>query len=599
MKNVRIKNILNKIDKATGKLDKWPLWWIGFLLVGIVFIPLTVWGEDCVFPIHDQLDETIMSYVLNAKYLGTGVEVFPEMLGGINVSGMQPAAVLFIPLYKVLSPFRAFLIQYAVVFAAGFFGMYFAVKEMTESSVMAVAMGGCFAMLPLQPIYGLSAVGVPLLVWCFMNLWEEKKVILSFILLLFFGLTTHLVLIGYVVLGGWLLAILWSLLKKHYHKWTYLGFAWLTGIYMIVNRKLFQELLFGRSSYVSHREELVNGAQSFWDTVIDTFFAGNTLHANSLHRHLIAPIILLLIFGGYLYRRMDQKYRKRYTAAVAGILVLVGIALFHGLCKCQPVVELRNKCSGFLRYFQLERFYWLYPAGWFLEFGLCFSLWPKREEKYTKEKDRAFSGGYEVLSSSLIRLPVLLLILLPTLQLIKINSYFYLNVNQYNNGSGITGYISWKSFYAEDLMQELGDAIGKDKESYRVAHLGMSPAPALMYGFYTVDGYSNNYPLEYKHKFREVIEKELEKAPETAIYYDTWGSRCYLFNSESGTSYMYGKNQKTVYQNLELDINALRNLGCNYIFSCGIIENADELGLSLTGYYETYSSYWGVWLYQL
>ena len=54
-------------------------------------------------------------------------------------------------------------------------------------------------------------------------------------------------------------------------------------------------------------------------------------------------------------------------------------------------------------------------------------------------------------------------------------------------------------------MQEIDDAIGRDKSTYRVAHLGISPAPALMHGFYTVDGYSNNYPLEYKHRFREVI----------------------------------------------------------------------------------------------
>lgn len=592
-----MKNILNKIEKAIGKLDRMPLWWVGLLMVGIVFIPLMIWGEDCVFPIHDQLDETIMSYVLSAKYLGTGAETFPELLGGINASGMQPAAVLFIPLYKVFSPFTAFVIQYAAVFSAGFFGMYFAVKKMTESSALAVAMAGCFAMLPLQPVYGLSATGIPLLIWCFMNLWEKKKVALSFLLILFFGLTSHLVLTGYAVMGFWLLAILWSLIKKDYNKWIYLGFIWLTGIYVIVNRRLFQELLFGGGSYVSHREELVNGAQPFWDTVMDTFLRGNILHTNSLHYHLIAPIILLLVCGGILCRHMDQKYRKRYVMAVTGMLVLVGIAIFHGLCKCQPVVDLRNKCSGFLRYFQLERFYWLYPAGWYLEFGLCFSLWPKGEEKITK--DRKAFGGYRVLGSPLIRLPALLLILLPTLQVIKINSYFYLNVNQYNNGSDITGYISWKSFYAEDLMRELDEAIGKDKASYRVVHLGMSPAPALMYGFYTVDGYSNNYPLEYKHKFRKVIEKELEKAPETAVYYDTWGSRCYMFNSESGNAWMTGKNQKTVYRNLELDITALRNLGCSYIFSCGIIENADELGLSLTGYYETDSSYWGVWLYQL
>lgn len=110
----------------------------------------------------------------------------------------------------------------------------------------------------------------------------------------------------------------------------------------------------------------------------------------------------------------------------------------------------------------------------------------------------------------------------------------YLNVNQINNGSGITGYISWESWFAEDLMQEIDDAIGRDKSTYRVAHLGISPAPSLMHGFYTVDGYSNNYPLEYKHRFREVIAAELEKNEEVRVYFDLWGNRCYLFNNITG-----------------------------------------------------------------
>ena len=48
----------------------------------------------------------------------------------------------------------------------------------------------------------------------------------------------------------------------------------------------------------------------------------------------------------------------------------------------------------------------------------------------------------KVFQQPLIKSVVLVLVLFPTLQLIKVNSYFYMNVNQYNNGSGITGYIS-------------------------------------------------------------------------------------------------------------------------------------------------------------
>lgn len=592
-------SVWNGMNRAVEVVDGLPFWWIGLLLFGGVFIPLFIWGENCVFPIHDQLDETILSYVLNARHWGERVDFFPELLGGINASGMQPSAVLFIPLYRLFSAVNAFLIQYAVVFLCGFFGMYLAVKEMTGSSILAVAMGGCFCMLPIPPVYGLSVMGVPFLLWCFLNLWNGRRIVFSFLYLLFFGLTTHLVLIGYVVLGLWLLALLWSILKKCCNRWICLGFGFLMLLYVLVNRSLFYELIFGGGSYVSHREELVNVAMPFWEAVKGVFL-NSAQHANSLHGYLILPTFAALILGVVFYRRLDPKRKKRCIAAVAGMAILVGIAVLYGICKCQPVVDFRNRCSGFLRYFQLERFYWLYPAGWYLEFGLCFSVWWEagRQGCDVREK-RANSRIGKLVHSPLFQLATLVLVLLPTLQLIKVNSYFFLNVNQHNNGSGVTGYISWGSFYAEELMLELENAIGREKEDYRVAHVGLSPAPALMHGFYTADGYSNNYPLEYKHRFRRVIAGELEKSPETAAYFDDWGSRCYLFNAESGYAYMLGKQDRTVYHDLEFDTTALRELGCEYIFSCGEILNAQELALELLGYFETEDSFWGVWLYEL
>ena len=582
---MKAKRILERVDKAITAVDSGPLWIIGLLLLGAVFLPLFILGEKCVFPIHDQLDETILTYVLNAKYLRTGTEVFPELMGGINASGMQPSAVLFIPLYRIFSAFTAFLIQYGIVFAAGFFGMYFCVREITKSSILALAAAGCFSMLPVQPIYGLSVMGVPLLLYSFLCLYRKKHIFLSFVLILFFGLTTHLVLIGYVVLGLWVLALLWMLLRRRLDKWTVFGFLWLLGIYIAVNYRLFAELLLGQGSYVSHREELVNGAFPFWNAVWGLFL-NSAQHADSLHKYLIVPILAMLILGGVFFHRLEQSERQMFAAAVAGFVLLLGIAVFYGFCKSPVVVDFKNGCSGFLRYFQMERFYWLYPAGWYLEFALCFSLWWKHQ-----------SG--KLWQSLTVKLAVLCLVLLPTLQQIKINSYFYMNVNQYNNGSGITGYISWESYYAEDLMEELEQAIGRNMSTYRVAHLGMSPAPALMHGFYTVDGYSNNYPLEYKHRFRRVIEKELEKSEDTAVYFDTWGSRCYLFNAATGNAWMLGKNTGVVYEKLELNMEALKELGCEYLFSCGEILNADELDLSLMGYFETETGYWGVWLYEV
>lgn len=575
----------NKLNNTIYLLESAPLWSLGFVLIAIVFAPILALGKGCVFPVHDQLDETILSYVFTAKYLGTGTDVYPEMMGGIQASGLQPSAVLFVPLYRIFSTYTAFLIQYAIVLAAAFFGMYACAKELTGNSILALVSAGFFAMLPSAPVYGLSVAGVPLAIWCFLQCckmpWKiSKEAMLTFLLLTFFGLTTHLVLIGYVVLGVWLLALIVRAMRKSSNRMPVLGFLWLLMIYIVVNWKLIFELIFGESSYISHREELVNDATALGKTAWDVFLNSGQ-HAESFHKYLILPIFAMLFLGILFWKKLSSSEKRTLATALVGMGVLIAIALFYAFCKSQPVVEFKNRCYGFLHYFQMERFYWVYPAGWYIEFALCAAvLW-----KHLKQP--------------LLRILLLALVLVPTYGLVKENSYLYLNVNQYNNGSSVTGYVSWESYYAEDLMQALDEVIGRDKETYRIAHVGMSPAPALMHGFFTVDGYSNNYSLEYKHAFRKVIAAEIIKVPETAAYFDTWGSRCYLFNAASGNAWMLGKNSGVTYEKLEFDMDALKGLGCEYIFSSGEIGNAKELGMECMGYFETESSYWGVWLYRV
>lgn len=624
-----IKQINTKGNEIIAKLDNLPLWWVGFVLLAIVLVPNLILGEGSVFTVHDQLDESMMNYVLTARHPGEGT--LPEMLGGINASGLAPSAVLFSLLYRVMTPFHAFLCTYALLIVCGFLGMYFAVRELSESSILAALCAGIFCMLPLYPVYGLSQMGIPLILYAFLCLWKKKHIPLALALTVLFGLTSHLVYTGYAVLGLWFLALLAAMVsncggqgrgrlrrggtdsdasdsgvsdsdspvgglpqsrgrrfgKWHRAKtWCDVGFVLLLLTYVLTNLNLIAEILFGRTldgqpCYVSHREEMVNSAMPFWRTVRDVF-TGSAQHAPAYHEKLILPIFLLLILGGVFYKRLNDRARKQYHLALCGMLVLVLIALFYGVCKSGPVVDWKNSVTGFLHYFQMERFYWLYPAGWYLELALSFSVW--------------WTAGRK---QRVLQCLVLALVILPTADTVLHNSYFYMNVNQKNNGSGITGYISWESYYAEELMGQIEDAIGRDMSTYRVGHLGISPAPSLMHGFYTVDGYSNNYPLSYKHAFRRVIAAELEMAPETAVYFDKWGNRCYLFNSQTGNYWMLEKGSGVVYQGLQFDMAALTELGCEYLFSGGEIADADRMGLRSRGYFETEDSYWGIWLYEL
>lgn len=575
--------IWNSINGAVQRLDGMNLWWVGLIVLAVLFSPYVILREGSVFEIHDQLDETLLTYVLSARHLGSGTSIFPEMLGGVNASGMQPSAVLFLPLYRFLPAFAAFMIQFFTVCAAGYFGMYFCVRELTKSSILAVLAAGMFVLLPIQPVYGLSVLGVPLLAYAFLCFYQRKHLALSVTLTVFFGLTTHLVLIGYVALSFWALASLIMFFRKKHNAWIYGGFVLLTAIYVVVNFSLFVELLLGQGSYVSHREELVNYGSPVWES-IRYIFLNSGQHAVSLHKYLILPIIAVLVIWGLCYRRLDQRDKDCFRLAAGIFVLLVLIAVFYGICKSIPVTEWKNSMSGFLRYFQAERYYWLYPSLWYVEAALAGSL-------FLRSKSRILPW--------IVKLSVIAVALLPTLHQLKISSYLYMNVNQINNGSQVTGYISWESYYAEDLMQQLEEAIGREKSDYRVAHLGISPAPSLMHGFYTVDGYSNNYSLEYKHRFRRVIAAELDENEAARIYFDGWGSRCYLFNRESGTYWMIGKLSHARFERLLLDMEQLKGLGCEYLFSGGEIENAAQLGLECMGYFETQDSYWGIWLYRL
>lgn len=731
------------------------LLWMMLPLLAIFFSYFFLLGKNCVFEINDQLDETLFTYVLNAKYLFSGVKSYPEMLGGVPKGGMSVSACLFIPLYRLFPVFEAFMIQYVIVVATAYIGMYLCVKELTGSGFIGFLCGGMFMFLPYQPVYGLSVVGGPLIFYAFLCLYRQKHVIIDGLLILYFALGANLVLLGYVALGFVLLADIWILIKWvkkdrylpdgercwteregqsagedeerreqrcdsfgiprtkaeiiNRNKWFLLGSLELLLVYIIVNFSLFSELLLGSGGYVSHREEMViAGNSDFWGCVKDVFL-NSAQHAFSFHQKLILPILAVIVFYAFRWKRwrrqaagqrrgpgenIGERERARnahaeynggmpadvneeaagegrtdfseedienarqcqimYVWLILIILINILTALFYGFCQSQIVVDFRNSVSGFFHYFSPQRVYWIYPTTWYVAAGLAAGLvWrdhdflngkrrseeseevaasPFRQTSGTGHNIRKTSDtgnniwkpfgtgnnigetsdtGYDIwkpsgtgrkIAGDIFAWLLIFAILTPTAWQIRQNSIWILNKSQYKN-KGSVGLMSWADYFAEGLMQEIETAIleetGQSQEEYRVASLGMCPAVALEAGFYCIDGYSNNYSLEYKHEFREIIEAELEKCPPMKGYFDNWGSRCYLFTEESQNYYYLAKDAEFRYEKLELNTEKMKELGCKYLFSAAEIEegNAEKLGIELFGAFETEESYYKVWVY--
>lgn len=235
--------------------------------------------------------------------------------------------------------------------------------------------------------------------------------------------------------------------------------------------------------------------------------------------------------------------------------------------------------------FQLDRVLWMAPVLWYLLLALSLeTIWEYRNRlawlKYPMLAVFLGTMGFLCLKSSLVK-PCLQKVLQP-------------------------GYdtISWSDYLALGVMEQVESFIleeeGLKKTEYKVASLGIDPAAALYHGFYCVDGYSNNYDLEYKHRFRKVLAPELERNDYLREYYDGWGNRCYLFFAEI-PGYFNIQKGSFWFQDLQIDTRALAELGCRYILSAAYIMNSEEENLVLLREepFETADSYYRVYIYRM
>ena len=96
------------------------------------------------------------------------------------------------------------------------------------------------------------------------------------------------------------------------------------------------------------------------------------------------------------------------------------------------------------------------------------------------------------------------------------------------------------------------------------------------------------------------MEKELAKSEKNQVYFDTWGSRCYLFVSElENNRYMNTREKSKAIQNLEINSEALYDMGGRYIFSAVEILNYKDNNLELVDVFENDNSPWKIWVYSV
>ncbi len=559
----------------------------GLLAVFIGFLPCMLLGKGGVYMFWEQLDGGIFPYILHARHFFDGSAVYPELMNGIAKEGMQLNAPLLVLLFCILPPMQAFLLSSILIAAVGFLGMFACVSRITDNQVIAWIAGCIFAYTPFYMVYGISVMGVPLLLYAFWGLYKREHVVRNMMLIAFFGFMSSLVLVGYACLCIMGIAFLVLFFRKRKGKkkemyWFAAGLVLLTGIYLLCNLSLLSQLFVGGgTAFVSHREEIVMSAVPMADTFKELLTDGS-MHAKGLQRYMLLPIGIAVLCGVLFYKKLAEKEKGVFWILLTVLAINLMLALLSAVYKSAPVIEIRNRAGGIIKYTQFDRGYFMMPTFWYIAFGAAIYLLWVLLARWKRPAAFLVTGCFVAVTGAYVLW----------------NSSFKSNVRQMINPATSTS-MTWEKFYDEELFASIDAYIGRPKEEYRVVSLGIDPAAALYNGFYCLDGYSNNYDVNYKHQFRKIMEKEIEKSESLKTYFDNWGNRCYLFSAQLGVNYYIGKNNGLVLENFSIDIKQAKKMGCEYIFSGLEISDADNIGLEFQDCFESEKGFYRVWLYRL
>ena len=541
--------------------------------------PYYVLGQDVAITVHDNLDSNLvwMKLLLEGGYFTDwSKEIIPQIMGGMPVRSLAPIYDLSALMLGVFGRFWGYVVLKTMMAFTGYAGMWVLLRRFVMPGESVWITGGVALCYGILPFWGF-AFSVPLLPFLFaaflafrergwrVSLWPWAVMVLA-------GFSTSLILIGvfFIAVCG-----LWALFDFAFRRrkpWpVFAALVVLSATYVLSHIRIFIGFL--TPGEPSHRLE-IDSIFQYDGLIFSRFFEVFTkgwYHSASVH-FLFLPIILMGLFVvafGLTGKRDTGIEGLRKAVSTNGIVLinlvefLILSSLWYAIVNWGGLQWLINPITSIVP-IQLGRLQFLQPVAWYVALAIALLLiW--KLGKFGK------ALAFVVLG----------------VQIVFLFSLF--------EARGEESAPSYREFYAENLFKSIKNALG-DPAEYRIISVGLHPAIAQYNGFYTLDGYSPDYPLTYKHSFQKMIQGELDKSPELSRNFIGWGSRAYAFSAELGREYTFQKGSDVVISDLDYDWEAFRRMGGDYVFSSVIIEDGD---LELVGIFKESQSAWDVYVYEI
>ena len=554
---------------------------VAALVVLVYLLPYVILRDQGRYMVWDNLDSVhvwFKTLLESGALFAPNNTIVPQMMGGLPRGSFPSEFYATTWLYALLGPLPSYVTERFIISFVALCGMFLMLSTYVipakENIIIATGVATCFAVLPFWPYGGLSLAGIPLVIFGYLNIRSDRQKWYDWLVLLTFPFYSSLVLSGvFLIFVLFIILLRDSILRKNIPWNQIAAICVLSGSFIVSHYRLFIAF-FVDSNYVSHRAEFqpVDGFYAWHTTIsqaISLFLYGQP-HAHSLHLFIILPTVCAAVVIAY-FRQFPQKI------FLIGFTCLAAMSVLYGLSDSAAFRPIDHLIRAIVP-IEYTRFYFLAPVIWYSLFAVSLV--------YIKHacKER-------------LLVPLLLLIA----QLVVLYSQHELVQGElgWKRGSKVTP--KYSEFYASEQFTEIKRFIAKPVESYRVGVVGMHPAIALYNGFYTVDGYSADYPLEYKHHFRRAIAGELAKHEYRTRYFDRWGSRAYLFTGAETAmmSTKWSELSKTGIDDISFDWSCLNDLGATYIISALPLKARAAGSVNLISVFRNDDSAWDLYLYRI
>lgn len=594
--------------------------WITISIVSMLLLlsPLLFNGGEFYVPIFDNLDSTVVWYKILANsgmIFADNSAIIPNMMNGLPRASYFGEFNVILWLYYFFETKTAYIINEVIIHLVAFFSMYLFLKKyvVTEKSYyqnVPIFIGALyFSLIPYWSGAGLTIASIPLATYVLLNIKNNIDTKWDWVFLIILPLYSSFIFFYIFYISFAILYLIWiSIQNRQIPKRFFLALFLMGTVFLLTEYRLLYAM-FIDSGFISHRTEFdvfyKHDFLTTYKSIQNFFLHGHPSHVSSLQSYYVLPIIFISLLLS-----LSKKYfNKKESFIILSLIMLSFIVDFWTLILNELyslaiiiaflfyllIFSKKDKIIATLMLFQI--------------FIISLSFCQVYNECKFISNSIPLLKEFNITRLAFIQ-PVLLAltlvystqVFLKKLQFTHIFIFIFLifqimlNIKySFYQTKETSNYASFEQYYAPKLFKKIKQTIPEPLNTIRVISYGIEPAVTLYNGFHTIDGYSVNYPIDYKYKFRNIIAQYLDKKEnkEARKIYDKWGGKPYIL-STTVTLKFYKKDIKL--KNINFNIQALYDLNTNYIISSYQLKDNNLIYLNK---FKGKKNSWDIYVYKI